>query len=135
MTWFHIEKLSKCVNRKLRAIENWAVCILYLQYYFLLTAELIGSWLDPFHKAKIKTISSKNQGKKVPQEKLLELFVPDTLKTIFWMAYLTSRWTKSGHFFIFEKGNGAEGGLDIPSFIFKIAKIYQNNSNPFQVWI
>ena len=42
MSWFHNEKLSKCVNRKLRTIKNWPVWLLYLQHYFLLKAELIG---------------------------------------------------------------------------------------------
>ena len=46
----------------------------------------------------------KKSRKKLQQQNILELFVPDTLKTIFWMVYLTSWWKKSGHFFIFKKG-------------------------------
>ena len=42
MAWFHNEKLSNCINGKLKAIKNWPVCPLYLQYYFHLRAKLIG---------------------------------------------------------------------------------------------
>ena len=37
-----MQKGQRCVNRKLGAIKNSPVCLLYLQYYFL-RAELIGS--------------------------------------------------------------------------------------------
>ena len=41
----------------------------------------------------------KNLKKKVPQGKILEFFLLDTLKTTFWMEILTQRWTLSGPFF------------------------------------
>ena len=56
----------------------------------------------------------KGTKKKAPQEKILELFLLDTLKTIFWIEHLTQGWTqlgpffpKSGHSFQFsKKGRG-----------------------------
>ena len=41
----------------------------------------------------------KNTQKNVPQEKILEFFPLDTVKTTFRMKYLTQRWTQSGPFF------------------------------------
>ena len=41
----------------------------------------------------------KKSRRKAPQGKILEFFLLDTLKTTFWMANLTKRWTQSGNFF------------------------------------
>ena len=53
---------------------------------------------------------SKTQEKESQQEKILEFFLPHTLKITFWIDNLTQRWTqsgpfspKSGHFFRFSK--------------------------------
>ena len=56
----------------------------------------------------------KKSRKKAPQQKILELLVRNTLKTIFWTENLTSGWTKlepffpkPGNFFLFlKKGRG-----------------------------
>ena len=57
----------------------------------------------------------KNTRKKVPQGKIWELFLLDTLKTTFWMENLTQKWKQSGHFLqnqgtffsIFKIGQGS----------------------------
>ena len=63
-------------------------------------------------------ISSKTQENEAPERKILEIFLPDTLKTTFWMENLTQRWTQSGlffpkyrHFFRFSKRAGKTSPL------------------------
>ena len=46
----------------------------------------------------------KRQEKKGPAGKILEFFLLDTLKTIFWMEYLTQRWTHYLNFFPQNQG-------------------------------
>ena len=64
-------------------------------------------------------ISSKTQENEAPERKILEIFLPDTLKTTFWMGNLTQRWTQSGlffpkyrHFFRFSKRAGKTSPLN-----------------------
>ena len=63
----------------------------------------------------------KNSGKKTMQQKILEPFVLDTLKTIFWMVNLTSGSTKSGPFFqnqgiFFNFRNSEKEGLPLSPY-------------------
>ena len=52
-----------------------------------------------WNQSTLINILSKTQEFKVRQEKILEFFFLDTLKTTFWMKTLTQGWTQSGSFF------------------------------------
>ena len=73
----------------------------------------------------------KNTQKKTPEGKILELFLLDTLKTIFWMEDSTQGWTqlgpffpKSGHFFRFWK-KGRVGLLPLVACLLSSKVVYK----------
>ena len=66
----------------------------------------------------------KNIRKKCLAGKHLEFFLLYTLKTLYWMEYLTQRWTqsgpffpKSGHFFRFSKKRGCCALVSVAEYV------------------
>ena len=130
----YFQKLQLLVLKKLRNNFNctflvfaWAqkACLRFLKSYFKLEILIVLSFLVSFlaggfmELGHVDKLFVEYPRKKVPQGKILELFLLDTLKTTFWMGDSTQGWTqlrpffpKSGRFSIFIKDRG---GLLPPS--------------------
>ena len=80
--------------------------------------KLLSSYQVLYVFRTCSNILSKTQEKRVLQGYILDFFLLDALKTIFWMENLTQRWTKSGPFFpksglVFWFSKRAGGGVSL----------------------